>query len=96
METGFLDRFDLAFLSFFEGTKKIASQYDENLWEVSKGRRYIRISHRGQCFCFVDMTNGDVLKPASWKAPAKDARGNIFDEWNGLKRMTAWGPEYNI
>jgi hypothetical protein len=41
------------------------------------------------------MTNGDVLKPASWKAPAKGARGNIFDEHNGLNRMTEYGPEYN-
>ena len=88
--------FNTHFDSFFEGTKKIASQYNENLWEASWGRRYIRISYRGSAFCFVDMTNGDVLKCAGWKAPAKGARGNIFDEWNGLKRMTAYGVEYNI
>lgn len=27
---------------------------------------------------------GDVLKPANYKAPAKHARGNIFDSHNGL------------
>jgi hypothetical protein len=27
---------------------------------------------------------GDVLKPASWRMPAKHARGNIFDEDNGM------------
>lgn len=27
---------------------------------------------------------GDILKPATWKAPTKHARGNLFDEstWN--------------
>lgn len=43
---------------------------------------------------------GDVLKPASFKAPAKHARGNIFDQWNGLmgadgKHPMQWtGPHY--
>jgi hypothetical protein len=46
-------------------------------------------------FCFIDMTNGNVLKSAGWKTPAKGARGNIFDEHNGLARITAYGTEYN-
>jgi hypothetical protein len=29
-------------------------------------------------YCFVDLTNGDILKAATWKAPAKHARGNIL------------------
>jgi hypothetical protein len=28
-------------------------------------------------YCFIDMTNGDILKAAGWKTPAKGARGNI-------------------
>lgn len=43
---------------------------------------------------FVDTTNGDVLKPASWKTPAKHARGNILDEHNGLRYMSSYGPAY--
>lgn len=31
----------------------------------------------GSVYAFIDLTNGDILKPASWKAPAKHARGNI-------------------
>jgi hypothetical protein len=27
---------------------------------------------------FIDLKNGDLLKAASWKAPAMHARGNIF------------------
>jgi hypothetical protein len=43
---------------------------------------------------FVDQTNGDVLKAASWRSPAKHARGNIYDADYGLSRVTAYGPEY--
>ena len=38
---------------------------------------------------------GDVLKAATWKSPAKGARGNIFDENSGLGRMTPYGTQYN-
>lgn len=60
------------------------------------GRKYARLitSTHGQrsCYGFVDMTNGDLMKSASWKAPAKNfARGNIFSAeplkgcgWSGV------------
>jgi hypothetical protein len=34
---------------------------------------------------------GDLLKPASWKAPAKHSRGNIFD---GTDKWEYYGPSY--
>jgi len=34
---------------------------------------------------------GDLLKPASWKTPAKHARGNIFD---GTDKWEFFGPKY--
>jgi hypothetical protein len=37
---------------------------------------------------------GDVLKAASYKKPAKHARGNIFDDDNGLKNVGPYGPAY--
>lgn len=50
---------------------------------VMKGRRYARIVEERQeqrsVYAFVDMSNGDLLLPATWKAPAKHARGNILD-----------------
>jgi hypothetical protein len=54
--------------------------------EIDWGRRYARIVRRGdnggpdsRCVhCFVDTTNGDVLKAASWKGPAKGIRGNVL------------------
>jgi hypothetical protein len=63
------------------------------------GKRYARLVSKNEivreggfdhrsAFCFIDLTNGDILKAASWKAPAKHARGNIrvgtvADSWNG-------------
>lgn len=98
-----MENFDEKFKTFFEGVQKIYSDYmvqtfpnnprDEFSYKV--GKRYTKVICGGSAFCFVDNTNGDVLKAAGWSAPAKGARGNIFDENNGLGRMSAYGPEYN-
>jgi len=40
------------------------------------------------------LENGDVLKSASWRAPAKHARGNIFDVWGGVKWVSWTGLAY--
>lgn len=66
-----------------------------------RGKRYIKIfttldgTTPRSAWGFVDTTNGDVLKAAGWSAPAKGARGNIFDDNNGMGRITVYGPEYN-
>jgi hypothetical protein len=62
------------------------------------GRRYIRVVQNNSngtryVYCFIDITNGDVLKAASWKAPAKHARGNIFAP-NAMDAVTAYGAVY--
>ena len=48
----------------------------------------------GAAWAFIDLTNGDVLKPSSYKTPAKHARGNIFDEHEGMEKIGAYGPAY--
>lgn len=66
------------------------------------GKRYIKVvteridpKFKGQsAWCFIDKINGDVLKAASWRAPAKHARGNIFDSSNGLANIGPYGPAY--
>jgi hypothetical protein len=62
------------------------------------------VTVRGSAHAFIDITGGmiggvnhargSVLKPASWKAPAKHARGNIFDNSNGLSNIGWCGPRY--
>lgn len=63
----------------------------------TKGRRYWRVVKEslGQrsAYCFVDRTNGDILKAATWKAPAKHARGNVLDD-NPLDAVTEYGAKY--
>jgi hypothetical protein len=76
------------------------------LLSLVPGKRYVKVIRQdrdpegkvrhpgGSAHAFIDATNGDVLKPASWKAPAKHARGNIYDAKNGLGTMSAYGPNY--
>ena len=52
--------------------------------EFETGRKYIKVvkcrkfETGREVYCFIDKATGDILKPASWSAPAKHARGNIF------------------
>ena len=68
-------------------------------YRVEEGRSYIKIirGHTAHCFVVKKETVrnnkvfkvGDILKPASWKAPTMNApRGNVFEEgslmnWTG-------------
>ena len=68
---------------------------------IIKGRRYEKIASTDdtdqpttRVWAFIDKTNGDVLKPAGWKAPAKHPRGNIYDEHDGMRFIGAYGPSY--
>jgi hypothetical protein len=102
------DKFVEALSTFVVGCLDIAEAHRKQFYpnlpaitlETMPGKRYIRIVRgdvsNGQrsVHCFVDQTNGDVLKAAGWKAPAKHARGNIFDEHNGLGSMGEYGPAY--
>jgi len=94
-----------AFETFFAGVQKLVEDYRaKNFPTLNKvtfsydiGSRYIRVVREdGQksVFCFVDRSNGDVLKAATWKAPAKHARGNINDAQNGLGSIGPYGPAY--
>jgi hypothetical protein len=50
--------------------------------EISIGKTFARIikvdGSSRSAYGFIDLKNGDLLKAASWKAPALHARGNIF------------------
>jgi hypothetical protein len=62
------------------------------------GRKYIRIiSTSGgsrSAYCFIDM-KGNILKAASWKAPAKHSRGSVFDaDYSWGKALGRYGAAY--
>ena len=68
------------------------------------GQRYVRVvkdlygdTRQRSVFCFVDTTNGDVLKAAGWKGPAKGTsatRSNVFDADHGVSGVTGYGAVY--
>jgi len=102
------EKFDIALKVFVEGCQNIHTDYmadhfnnlSPDMISVKRGKKYakiIRTRNDGgsqSVHCFVDMTNGDVLMAASWKAPAKHARGNIFDGYDGLRNMDWHGAKY--
>jgi hypothetical protein len=66
-----------------------------------KGNKYIKIVDGTTVWAFVSMIDGelkgsplkkgDLLKPASWRTPAKHSRGNIFE---GTDMWEFYGPKY--
>lgn len=71
-----------------------AANLEKPVISYTEGKRYVKLIRRDSVHCFVDKRNGDVLKAAGWSAPAKHARGNIFDDHNGLRWMGEYGPAY--
>jgi hypothetical protein len=49
---------------------------------IMVGRKYLRlVTYNGtqhMVYCFIDRTTGNILKAATWKAPAKGARASIY------------------
>lgn len=68
---------------------------------TTKGRKFMKIIGDGGVWGFVAMYDGDfkgqpvrkgdLMKAATWSAPAKHARGNIFD---GTASYEFFGPSY--
>jgi hypothetical protein len=66
--------------------------------DIERGRRYVRVLKKDRqggrsAYGFVDKLTGDVLKAASWKSPAKGARGNIYSgDYRVSARSVEGGP----
>lgn len=67
---------------------------DANSIFAEYGRKYCKILRGNVVHCFVDLSNGDILKAATWSAPAKHARGNIFASDCGRSAITQYGAVY--
>jgi len=66
---------------------------------IGKGRKYIKLwnteTRNGETVinrihAFVEVSTGDIFKPANTKAPAKHPRGNIYND-GGRASMDASG-----
>ena len=51
--------------------------------KILVGKKYLKVVSDGSVRFFVDATNGNIYKPASYAAPAKGVRGNVLSEKNG-------------
>jgi hypothetical protein len=58
----------------------------DNEFYLETGRKYYKLVHRDRhqrsVHCFIDKTTGDVLKSASWSAPAKGSRFNLLNDFS--------------
>lgn len=56
----------------------------QGAFEAEYGVKQVRIVIRDQTsrsvYCFIDLSNGDILKAAGYKAPAKGKRGSIWND----------------
>ena len=71
-------------LSLVAGSKFVKVVNENSVWGFVAKKDGV---HKG-----LPMKAGDVLKAASWRAPAKHTRGNIFDKNQNYFRWT--GPDY--
>lgn len=82
----------------------VLRETSQPLVSLEVGKKYVRVVRSdkhlstgkvtGRCvYCFVNQENGDILKAAGWKAPAKHARGSVHNA-EILKGCTPYGPVY--
>lgn len=90
------NKFDGALSSWLAKAQEIVSQHTRENFpnlpiptlEIAGGKKFIKISKTDgagrSVYAFVEVATGDVLKAASWAAPAKGARGNIYTDKLGV------------
>ena len=84
-------------LDDFVGHLNNDMEHPDRYWYdyTTRGSKFYKVimndggDHRS-VYCFVDKRNGDILKSAGWKAPAKGARGSVLvtesyanSDWSG-------------
>lgn len=94
----FIEKLDNEREAYYK-TAGMPNQYKPVVVEV--GNKFIRIWNGTGCWGFISRVDGnlkgapikkgDLLKAATWKAPAKHSRGNIID---GTATYGVYGPSY--
>ena len=94
----FLTKVNAERKAYYDGIH-MSSKEPDLVMEV--GNKFLRFWSGSSCWGFISRVDGDLkgspikkgdlLKAASWKSPAKHARGNILD---GSARYGVYGPEY--
>lgn len=77
-----------------QGRKLVLERGQKNIRVVAKDVFNGAVTDHGSAWAFIEIRTGDIMKPASYKAPAKHARGNIMEDGFGVKYITPYGPNY--
>jgi hypothetical protein len=95
--------FEEAFAGYIEKLEENLAAYYEGKFThvgtpevtVELGRKYARVVVGDSVHTFVNKENGDILKAASFRAPAKNGvRGSIFAEDFGMSCVGPYGALY--
>lgn len=99
-----LDKFLAALTTLLNEYKKANgyTYFKEYLVKAKEGNKFIRVYKfeapnlgggvgNQSILCFIDKVTGDILKPATYKAPAKGIRGNVNSAQNGMEAITPQG-----
>lgn len=52
---------------------------EQALYVAKGGKKFDKIIRDGSVFCFIEIATGNVLKAATYNAPAKGKRGSIYE-----------------
>jgi hypothetical protein len=85
--------FDLVKLRYETYMKTAFPNSDIGNVEMIKGRKYTKIIVDRGIHSFIDNTNGNILKPNSYRAPHKTPRGNIMTEEDQLQSFGSNNPK---
>jgi len=84
---------DVIVADYAKFLKEIECTKDKFGIEFEAGSKYVKvvsISGGGSrsVHCFVEKANGNILRAASWKSPARNfIRGNVFDQASYINRV---------
>ena len=92
---------------FMEHLNNTMDKPDGYSYELNtRGSKYFKVemNTRGSrsVYCFINKRNGEILKSAGWRAPAKGARGSVLipksyshSDWSGGWLYKIFGNVYN-
>jgi hypothetical protein len=84
---------DVIVADYAKFLKEIDGSKDKFGIEFEAGSKYVKIvsiSGGGSrsVHCFVEKANGNILRAASWKSPARNfIRGNVYDQASYINRV---------
>jgi len=84
---------DVIVADYAKFLKEIECTKDKFGIEFEAGSKYVKvvsISGGGSrsVHCFVEKANGNILRAASWKSPARNfIRGNVYDQASYINRV---------